>query len=76
MMDIEKAIEEFKKSKYVSKNLKIEHIDLAIEALEKQISKKPIDTEEAWLCPNCKSHIHHEQQSMHCRQCGQLVVWR
>lgn len=49
---------------------------IIVEALEKQISKKPIDTLEAWLCPNCRTHIRHEQQLMHCRQCGQLITWR
>lgn len=37
-MEIEKAIEEFKELKYVSKDLKVEHIDLAIKALEKQLN--------------------------------------
>jgi hypothetical protein len=51
-------------------------LDMAMAALEKQIAKRPLDTEQAWLCPLCKSHIIHEQLLMYCRQCGQLVTWR
>lgn len=36
--DIEKAIEEFKELKYISRDLKVEHINLAIEALERQLN--------------------------------------
>lgn len=35
--DIERAIEELEELKYVSRDLKVEHINLAIEALEKQL---------------------------------------
>jgi len=82
-IDIENAIEDLKglneRSSKESELFKERHgrnFDLAIETLEKQIPKKPLDTDEGWLCPNCKRHIQHEQQLMHCRQCGQLVVWR
>ena len=62
-----------------------ESIDLAIEALEKQIPKKPndISTYEGWVvkseegyffgtCPFCKSHVIIEQKTC---DCGQKLDW-
>ncbi len=60
-------------------------IDMAIEALEKQIPKKPndISTYEGWVvkseegyffgtCPFCKSHVIIEQKTC---DCGQKLDW-
>lgn len=60
-------------------------IDMAIEALEKQIPKKPndISTYEGWVvkgeeghffgtCPFCKSHVIIEQKTC---DCGQRLDW-
>ena len=82
-MSIEKAIEEISKMQFEHRDYRsalfkkdgiplmyIESVDLAIEALEKQIAKKPseqsynqsfmdegIDDGVEYLCPNCKSIV-------------------
>ena len=63
----------------------VDEIDMAIEALEKQIPKKPndISTYEGWVvkseegyffgtCPFCKSHVIIEQKTC---DCGQKLDW-
>ena len=76
-IEIENAIKAIKANYPDSRYTELRKgLDLAIAALEKQLAKKTIDTEKGWSCPNCKNHIFHEQQLMHCRQCGQLVSWR
>lgn len=55
-------------------------IDEAVRAIlpaaEKRIPKPPNgDLETPWTCPNCGTHVFHEQQRMYCRQCGQLIAW-
>lgn len=60
-----------------------EAVKLAIEALEKQIPKKPEYKEEdrfvknhfAWYayCPQCGREI--DTGDMHCTQCGQAIDW-
>ena len=49
---------------------------LAIEALEKQIAKKPHDTV---CCPLCKIEVELQpidiEQVTHCLHCGQAIDW-
>lgn len=58
---------------------------LAIEALEKQIPKEPIDDSYPWAtCPVCggsvfmehiKEHIQNKEKT-YCEHCGQTLDWR
>ena len=59
-----------------------ELMDITVEALEKQIPKKPIS--DSWgsylkLCPNCKSkEIYDHEKLKHrkrCDDCGQALDW-
>ena len=45
---------------------------LAIEALEKQIPKKPTKTRSEIVCPTCKTLV---GSSPYCRYCGQALDW-
>ena len=62
----------------------LEAINQAIEALEKQIPKKPIirKTEDYFgyvkyiLCPNCKEVEFGFNQPCFCERCGQAIDWR
>lgn len=55
-------------------------IDLAIDALDKQIPKKPIekfafsDDIEAGLCPLCNEGVNEEMNF--CSYCGQALEWK
>lgn len=57
-------------------------LQLAIEALEKQIPKNAeLETEEGeyaiFLCPNCKRIFHnHIDEPQYCDECGQAIDWR
>lgn len=56
-------------------------IDTAIEALEKQIPKKPISLGEdidrdIGQCPNCKEIIDTYEDYKYCSECGQAIDWR
>ena len=53
-------------------------IDAAIEALEKQIPKKPtvitwLDTTSRIVCPVCGNRIS-DKNTQHCENCGQAVM--
>ena len=55
-------------------------IDTAIEALEKQIPKKPISLGEdidrdVGQCPNCKEIIDTYEDYKYCSDCGQAIDW-
>ena len=55
--------------------------DTAIEALEKQIPKKPISLGEdidrdVGQCPNCKEIIDTYEDYKYCSDCGQAIDWR
>lgn len=59
-----------------------EALTVAIEALEKQIPKKPIEDgyyDEPCVCPNCGSNVINEAdndyQFNHCYHCGQALDW-
>ena len=55
-----------------------EAIELAVEALEKQVPKKPIDNiKREWFeCPTCGRFIvtYHAGERHHCK-CGQTLNW-
>ena len=57
-------------------------IDTAISALEKQISKKPIEDgyyDEPAVCPNCGGNViniaDNDYHFQHCHYCGQALDW-
>lgn len=58
-------------------------INMAIEALEKQIPKKPIIREaedyfgytEYVICPNCEKVEFGHEHPCFCRLCGQAINW-
>ena len=58
-------------------------LDLAIEALDKQIPKKPIirEAEDSFgyvkhiLCPNCEKADFGYERPCFCRLCGQAIDW-
>ena len=58
----------------------VEALTKGIEALEKQISKKPItekntvDGADDYLCPNCNCGIYADSFTTHCI-CGQALDW-
>ena len=60
----------------------VEEIKIAIEAIEKQIPKKPIIIEETkdyfghTLCPNCEKVDFGFTQPCFCDRCGQAIDWR
>ena len=52
-----------------------EAIKLAIEALEKQIPKKPME-KDGWLaCPNCEISMSGRMYVPWCDNCGQALDW-
>ena len=54
-------------------------IDMAIEALEKQIPKKPRETRCALMCASCGHKITEKGcKKLHrnyCKKCGQRILW-
>lgn len=54
-----------------------EALDIAKEAIEKQIPKKPV--EEATMCPNCGGNIINQADNdynfNYCHYCGQKLDW-
>ena len=67
----------------------IKSIEIAIQALEKQIAKKPIKTDSyrgilkrvyAYACPTCgnvclEKYMNERQDTMFCWDCGQKLDW-
>lgn len=53
--------------------------DLAIEALEKQIPKKPRETRCALMCSSCGHKITEKGckklNRLYCKKCGQAIDW-
>lgn len=80
-MKLEEAIFWIEDTKYIYENmnpdielskLKCEAFNLAIQALEKQIPKKPITDDNRILCPTCKLLIAYNKSiEQHCWTCGQ-----
>ena len=60
-------------------------IDMAIEALEKQIPKKPYDVTEkeyddfyylGFICPSCnEAAVYQPYRPKFCKHCGQKIDW-
>ena len=54
---------------------------LAVEALEKQMPKKPIKAEEhimysmCYVCPNCQKNFSGTGIASYCYHCGQALDW-
>ena len=93
-MTAEEAIKEFKERiefgkkeylKYIPEY--VEALEMAIEALEKQIAKKP-DFEgdgydcsgnlvyDTWICPNCEADYEVDYEEYECcPKCGQAIDW-
>ena len=60
----------------------VEEIETAINALEKQIPKKPIQTEEqhirysmSYVCPLCRQYFSGTGIARYCYHCGQALDW-
>ena len=64
----------------------VEYTDEIKKALEKQVSKKIIETpafqsyysagdESETLCPNCENELEIENQTKYCCECGQKLDW-
>lgn len=47
-------------------------VDLAKEALEKQIPKKPVKTRREIVCPTCRTLV---GSNPYCKYCGQALDW-
>jgi predicted metal-binding protein len=88
MNDIERAIEDFEAVRTINFSEKtregaIKHIDIAIAAIEKQVQKKPIESEEGWICPTCKGGFlyspiinpNKHASCNYCNECGQKLDW-
>lgn len=85
--DIENAILGEIKQKAIDNGIKTEYVlneKAIINALEKQIPKKPIEDRYPWcICPNCggsvylkniQEHIFVDETS-YCEHCGQALDW-
>ncbi len=89
-MDVKKVretIEDFKNLAELLQNKEspaVEHCNIAIEALEKQLPKKPIEVNDAYTpkigkfrvgtCPNCLVEV--SDRFNVCLDCGQKIDWR
>jgi hypothetical protein len=84
-MNAQQAIEELKGLKEHLDDWRMNYssIDLAIEALQKQIAVKPTEkamfnngVEDYYLarCPSCETHVN-SNFSTYCRKCGQYLDW-
>lgn len=55
-----------------------EAMDAAIEAFEKQIPKKPTQSDNLMLCSNCGSVLRNSKRMIciaYCDNCGQAIDW-
>lgn len=75
---VREAIEDFKKLAELLQNKEsaaVEHCNIAIEALEKQLPKKPVFKRNAYggisVCPICGV----SDYGKYCRQCGQAIKY-
>lgn len=52
------------------------HAEIALEALEKQVAKKPESNGHVYLCPVCHGSLWQIQcESNYCFRCGQKIDW-
>ncbi len=49
--------------------------NMAIEALEKQIQKKPLNNIEYPSCPSCNRAFYFGCIDKYCSECGQAIKW-
>ncbi len=85
MMDVQEAIEHLKEITGWANfwggcyNDKLVAIDTAIEALEKQIPKKPMDaitSDNEFICMICSCcQVAVEFNDVYCKRCGQKLDW-
>ena len=55
-----------------------EECDICIEALEKQIAKKPIVVcvrRSRYKCPTCNEAVQINYDMTYCNECGQKILW-
>lgn len=62
-----------------------EAVEMAVEALEKQVSKKPDYVSDGWdpegvgiwdpHCPDCDHNLEDDGEPEHCPNCGQAIDW-
>ena len=74
------AIENLKKLKSFHNGSYGSSIRMAIEALEKQVPKKPIESKygEQISCPHCSAtliYCLHSYKGNYCEECGQAILW-
>lgn len=50
----------------------MEEMKIVIEALDKQIPKKPVEVRNEIVCPTCKTLV---GSSPYCRYCGQAIIF-
>lgn len=52
-------------------------VDMAIQALEKRMPKKPLHNGANWYrCPKgCEVHKKHFERDFYCPMCGQAIDW-
>ena len=60
-------------------------VEIAVEAMQKQIPKKPTVPVDTWLCPSCGEPVEYQQklgdnvlyhgQHDFCPKCGQAIDW-
>ena len=84
-MTIEEAIEQLKLNKPSAYSELRNSIDMAIDALENQIPKKPYDVDEreendfyylGFMCPSCnKAIVGQPYRPNYCKHCGQALNW-
>ncbi len=57
--------------------LQLEHEKFVLEALEKQLPKKPLYIEycDFPFCPRCKKSIDENMEDNYCSVCGQALDW-
>lgn len=56
----------------------MEFLNFSIEALEKQVPKKPTyeaTIQECHTCPNCKNVLDRFDKTLYCMFCGQKLSW-
>ena len=86
-MTYEEAIKHFKslQKRYTKEHngRMCEKVNLALEALEKQIPKKPLHMHKNYYCPICKEDgwmlwddAIPNDMDKYCSKCGQAIDWR
>ena len=49
-------------------------MEIAIDALEKQVPQKPnMPLDAYWVCPVCEKKVEYPYE--HCKRCGQAICW-